>query len=117
MLVGLKRDEQQVVEVFGEVPDFMRTHLSSREFLYVAQINAINQTGRTLKYELNGRDNGAYIRELPLRAYDHHLTHAAAAAYTSAFDEASAACSTRSARRARPPASPSATGRCAASTR
>ena len=88
MLSQLRSEEQQVLNVFGEVPDFLRTHLSSREYLYSAQVSAIKQTGLTLKYELNQREDGPYLRELPMRSYDHHLTHAAAAAYTSPFDQA-----------------------------
>ncbi|SIO84436.1 carbamoyltransferase C-terminal domain-containing protein [Nocardiopsis sp. JB363] len=88
MLEQLRGEERQLVDVFGEVPDFMRTHFASREYLYAAQISAINQTGLTLKYELNQSERRPYVRSLPVRAYDHHLTHAAAAAYTSPFDEA-----------------------------
>lgn len=85
MLDGIRNDERRLIEIFGELPDFMRTHISSREFLFSAQINVINQTGNTLKYELNQRENTKYIRQLQPRLYDHHLTHAAAACYSSPF--------------------------------
>ncbi|MPZ78883.1 MAG: hypothetical protein GEV28_00155 [Actinophytocola sp.] len=87
MLETLRHEEQQLVDVFGEIPEFMRTHISSREFLYTAQINALDQTGNTLKYELNQRERGRYLRDLPIRAYNHHLAHAAAACYSSPFGE------------------------------
>lgn len=87
LLEQLRREEQQLVDLFGEVPEFMRTHLSSREYLYTAQIDALDQTGHTLKYELNQREGGPYLRDLPIRGYDHHLTHAAAAALSSPYQE------------------------------
>jgi len=87
MLEGIQNDERRLVELFGELPNFMKTHISSREFLFLAQINAINQTGNTLRYELNQRENAKYIRQLRPRLYDHHLTHAATACYSSPFRE------------------------------
>jgi carbamoyltransferase len=87
MLNDIRQEERKLVEVFGEIPDFMRTHISSREYLCTAQINAIRQTGNTLRYELNQRPEAPYLRDLAPRRYDHHLTHAGAACYSSPFRE------------------------------
>lgn len=85
MLEGVRANERRLVELFGELPEYMKTHISSREFLCVSQINAINQTGHTLRYELNQRDDAKYLPRLQSRLYDHHLTHAAVACYSSPF--------------------------------
>src|SRR5438034_8919871 len=53
MLEGIRNDERRFVEIFGELPDYMKTHISSREYACISQINAINQTGNTLRDELN----------------------------------------------------------------
>jgi carbamoyltransferase len=90
-LKEIRDDERRLVELFGEFPDFMRGHISSREFLYSSQTNVLNQTGNTLKYELNQRDDVPYLRTLERRMYDHHLTHAAVSCYSSPFDEAAVA--------------------------
>lgn len=87
-LRGLKEQERRAVAFFGEVPAFMKTHLSSREFLYESQIHSVTLAGTTLKYELNQSDDGVYIGDLRRRTYDHHDTHAAAACFTSPFKEA-----------------------------
>jgi carbamoyltransferase len=86
-LETVRNNERRLVELFGELPDYMRTHISSREFFCLSQINAINQTGVTLRYELNQRDDASYLPRLHRRQYDHHLTHAAAACYSSPFRE------------------------------
>lgn len=87
MLDDIRDNERRLVELFGEVPDYMKTHISSREFVCVSQINVINQTGTTLRYELNQRENARYLPELDRRQYDHHRTHAAVACYSSPFRE------------------------------
>ncbi len=87
MLEDVRSNERRLVELFGELPDYMKTHITSREFVCVSQINAINQTGNTLRYELNQREDAKYIPELRRRLYDHHLTHAAVACYSSPFNE------------------------------
>lgn len=88
MLEQVHAEERGLKAFFGEVPDFMRTHISSREYLGQAQTNMLRQIGTTLKYELNQREGVPYLSELPIRGYDHHLTHAATACYSSPFDEA-----------------------------
>lgn len=87
MLEDIQNDERRFVELFGELPDYMKTHISSREFAYLAQINAINQSGNTLRYELNQREDAKYIPQLRRRLYDHHLTHASVSCYSSPFRE------------------------------
>lgn len=87
MLDDVRDNERRLTELFGDLPDYMRTLISVREFVWVSQINAINQTGTTLKYELNQRDDVKYIPQLQRRLYDHHLTHAAVACYSSPFRE------------------------------
>lgn len=87
LLETLRRERRQLVDIFGEVPEFMRTHISSSEFVCAAQLSAIDQTGRTLTYELNQHEQGWPSDAFHHRAYDHHLTHAAAASYSSPFNE------------------------------
>ncbi|WP_394829329.1 carbamoyltransferase [Pendulispora albinea] len=87
-LEALKQEEAKLLKVMGEVPDFMKVHLASREFVFESQARTVGHAGVTLKYELNLREGRKYAPELVQRRYDHHRTHAAAAAYTSPFDEA-----------------------------
>lgn len=84
----VSREEQRLEELFGEVPEFMRTHVSSRKYYARALTNLFHHTGNTLAYELNQAGDRGYLTELDHRKYDHHLTHAAAACYSSPYQEA-----------------------------
>lgn len=84
----LKENERKLHSILGEFPDYVKTHFSSREFLFESQLACLNQTGNTLKYELNQREGARYLATLPKRMFDHHLTHAATGCYTSPFREA-----------------------------
>lgn len=71
-------------------PDFMRAQHASRRYAYASQVTSLVQRGATFEYELqqfSGRANTIVAR----RSYDHHLTHAATACFTSPFTEAACA--------------------------
>jgi carbamoyltransferase len=68
-------------------PEFMRAQHVARRYAYASQVTSLAQRGATFEYELQqlaGRTNTIAAK----RAFDHHLTHAAAACFTSPFKEA-----------------------------
>jgi carbamoyltransferase len=78
----------QLEQRYGpDVPDFQRSRLVSLRQLYLAANQVAAVSGYTIDAELLNRlgwRHGAVDR----RRYDHHLTHAAAACFSSPFDEA-----------------------------
>jgi carbamoyltransferase len=71
-------------------PEFMRVQHTSRRYAYASQITSLVQRGTTFEYEIQrlaGRANTIAAK----RSYDHHLTHAAAACFTSPYEEAACA--------------------------
>lgn len=87
-LSKLRAEREAVKRLFGEIPGFAKSHFAAREYLFASQHLLAQQTGQTLKYELNQRDEGAFLEQLQERRYDHHLTHAAAACFGSPFEDA-----------------------------
>ncbi|MEE2830183.1 MAG: carbamoyltransferase C-terminal domain-containing protein [Myxococcota bacterium] len=55
----------------------------------IGQMNSFDLAGRNLAHRLHERETGGHILEH--RYYDHHLSHAAAACFSSAFQEAACA--------------------------
>lgn len=71
----------------GDVPSFIKDKLIFREFVIASQISAINMANKTLKYELSQIKDWCTKADFTIRNYDHHLTHAATACYTSPYSE------------------------------
>ena len=71
-------------------PEFMRSQFIARRYAYSSQITALAERGSTFEYELqqfHGTANTIAVK----RSYDHHLTHAAVACFTSPFQDAACA--------------------------
>jgi carbamoyltransferase len=73
-------------ELYGEVPEFAARPLAFTRFVIQSQLNAVTQRGRTIEYELSQLE-GRARRKFTSRSYEHHLTHAATACYTSPYEE------------------------------
>jgi carbamoyltransferase len=68
-------------------PEFMRSQHISRRYAYASQVTSLLQRGSTFEYEAQQlfAGNNPIVAT---RSYDHHLTHAATACFTSPFEEA-----------------------------
>lgn len=85
---SIVRKGEEVREQMGDVP----FHLH-REFEFIKSItnfllNSTEFAGKTLAFELGQMENRRHLPADITRKYDHHLTHAAAACYSSPHDEA-----------------------------
>jgi carbamoyltransferase len=78
---------EQYRNAFGEPPVFVRRQLGSQRFFFQSQLAMVSRPGNQLEYELSQSDRWAETR-VSHRAFDHHLTHAAAGCFSSPFDEA-----------------------------
>jgi carbamoyltransferase len=90
-LEAIKEREKQLVELFGEVPEFLGYYLGASEYISMSQAHTVPYAGKTLKYELNQREGRRYLCELEERRYEHHLSHAAVGCYSAPFSEAACA--------------------------
>jgi carbamoyltransferase len=79
--------EKQIQELFGEVPFSMKRYFATNKFILYSQINSIQQAAKTLEHELAISERWSK-RGYTVKRYEHHLTHAAAACYTSSFKDA-----------------------------
>lgn len=68
-------------------PEFMRAQHVARRYAYASQVTSLVQRGATFEYELQQLSAGNNT-VAATRAYDHHLTHAATACFSSPFKEA-----------------------------
>lgn len=71
---------------YGEVPAFIERHLAFNKFVAQSQLSAVVQRGRTIEYELTQLEDSR-AKKFVSRSYEHHLTHAATACFTSPYKE------------------------------
>ncbi|HVI49000.1 MAG TPA: carbamoyltransferase C-terminal domain-containing protein [Chitinophaga sp.] len=86
-LADITEQESKLSSNGRGVPVFIRSNLAALKFFYVSQLTAIKQTTNTLMYELHQKEDDTAFQRVSSRKYNHHLTHAAAACYTSPFSE------------------------------
>jgi carbamoyltransferase len=84
---GYEDAEASLKTLFGETPAFLRRDLAYGRFALASQLRASAMCGQTLGMELS-RMPGWETTPVISRRYDHHLTHAASACFTSPFEEA-----------------------------
>jgi carbamoyltransferase len=83
----IKKRGQQIVQMFGSFPEMLRSSQSFQQFAASSHLKAMSAVGPGLLYDA-GRVEGRQGRSIIRRSYDHHLTHAATAAFTSGLDDA-----------------------------
>ncbi|WP_158253723.1 carbamoyltransferase family protein [Chromobacterium alticapitis] len=83
----IEREMVSLKERFGTVPSSLGRQMAMTRFSLLSTLNMLSQRGRTVEYELSQleRDIG---QPLQLRGYEHHLTHAATACFSSPYSEA-----------------------------
>jgi carbamoyltransferase len=72
--------------IIGEIPYYVDRNMSFNKYISLSQLSSVLQRGRTIEYELSLHE-GRHKKKLINRSYDHHLAHAAAACFTSPYDE------------------------------
>lgn len=72
---------------YNEVPSSLRDIYSISRYMKDSLSTFVDLSTRTLEYELHLMNNFPLRNNYVVRRYDHHLTHAATACYTSPFDE------------------------------
>jgi len=82
--------ELGVKRAYGSIPDFMRENLASLRFYADSHMRSFDACGSALEFEAR-RIAGRRSWDILRRRYDHHLTHAAAGCFTSAFADAACA--------------------------
>lgn len=71
----------------GNIPELILDKMAFREFSLNSQMNALNLTDYTLKYEISQLDEWKKYTDFEIRRYNHHFSHAATAIYTAPYKE------------------------------
>lgn len=79
--------ENRYREMLGEAPIPLKRQLSRQKFYFRSQRSLLDHPGQLLEYDLSQRD-GWERAPVERRRFEHHLTHAAAACFSSPFDRA-----------------------------
>jgi carbamoyltransferase len=87
LLSMVDRAQVEFEKEFGELPDYISRELLEGRYLLKSNLGMQLLSGESLEIELN-RLAGMSGVQLTRRRFDHHLTHAAAACFTSPFEEA-----------------------------
>ncbi|MEJ2691599.1 MAG: carbamoyltransferase C-terminal domain-containing protein [Candidatus Thiodiazotropha sp.] len=83
----IENSERAIKNAYGVVPDYLDRNLAFNRFISQSQLSMVTQRGRTIEYEMSLQNNHRGEQHVK-RSYEHHLTHAATACFTSPFDEA-----------------------------
>ncbi len=83
-LAEIDEGHQKAKAFYGEVPAPMTRQIAFNRFVAAAQLNMVCQPGISLSFELAQLDSP---RTFEARSYEHHLTHAATACFTSPLEE------------------------------
>ncbi len=75
----------------GNVPELIKDKLAFRRLALASQRSAILLSNHVLRYELNRMDGWKHKSDFIVKRYNHHLTHAATACYTSPYSEGACA--------------------------
>ncbi len=73
--------------MLGDVPAPVQRHLRRMNFYFESQISMLDHPGKMLEYDLSQSDRWEHAT-VSHRNFEHHLTHAAAACFSSPFDHA-----------------------------
>jgi carbamoyltransferase len=84
-LIHGRQREAHLAELFGRIPDVLAPYLAINKFSMQSHSVALSHVGRALECDLI--NDGYTSEQIVRRYYDHHLTHAATAAFTSDFND------------------------------
>ncbi len=73
---------------FEKLPFFWRRIIAGVKYSLESHINTLQQASKTLTYTINQMEEYKESGNFLVKKYDHHLTHAATACFTSPFHEA-----------------------------
>ena len=87
-LEEMTKFKSSFVKTLGHIPNYINSFIELIDYCSNSQKNMCNQASITLEYEIKlNQKLENNCKEIITRKYNHHLTHAAAACFTSPFAE------------------------------